>query len=189
MWADSVKGDFLEELGLGLGFAEGQDLECRHSRWGKLPSSRMEANLVGRSRTGLSREQNRGSSNRKIWVELPLECILPKQRAGNFSLIQSGLSKRICGLQSYHFCHYSLENLGEWYVPTCGVISLLSLWHSEECTAEAHPRSPSGHPQAHRRHAQEAFCWATASIRHWATWGRNWKWAKQLRWVWSFNWK
>lgn len=57
------------------------------------------------------------------------------------------------------------------------------LRHSEELSAEAYPGSPSDHPQAHRGHAQDAFCWAKADTRHWATWGRNWKGAKYLRWV------
>lgn len=111
------------------------------------------------------------------------------QNHRKFSLISSALSKRICGLQSYHFCLYSFENLWEWSVLTSRVTRLLSLRHSEELSAEAHPGSPSDHPQAHRGHAQDAFCWARADIRHWATWGRNWKWARYLRWVCFFLWK
>lgn len=170
--------------GLGLGFAEGQDLEYRYSRWGEPLSCGVEANLVGRSVTGLNRE----------WAailrfRLNYLWTVSFQNHRKFSLIQSALSKRICGLQSCHFCLYSPENLWEWSVLTFRVTISLSLRHSEERSAEAYPGSPSDHSQAHRGHAQDAFCWATADIRYWATWGRNWKWAKYLRWVWFFIWK
>lgn len=175
MWAASVK-DFLEELDLGWALQKGRiwstgipgegrhsAVEWRPAEWGGVWLNRERAAIL---RFRLNYLWNVSLQNRR-----------------KFSLIQSALSKRICGLQSYHFCLYSFENLWEWSVLTSRVTRLLSLWHSEELSAEAYPGSPSDHPQAHRGHAQDAFCWAKADTRRWATWGRNWKGAKYLRWV------
>lgn len=76
MWTDAVRGDFLEELGLGLGFAErvgfgAQEtllrVKWRQAWWEK--HDRIEPD-----------RGNRGRSNSKLRVWFPLDGVLLKQR-------------------------------------------------------------------------------------------------------------
>ena len=110
MWAASVK-DSLEELDLGWALQKGRIWSTGIP--GEGSHSAVEANLVGRSVTGLNREWTA-----MLRFRLNYLWTVSFQNRRKFSLIQSALSKRICGLQSYHFCLYSPENLWEWSVLT-----------------------------------------------------------------------